>query len=254
MNRRQFLKNTTLSLVGVLSGGYIEYQREKYSERNNTSISSRLSTTDLKNKTEKKYTLEDYISAVIEIESNGNSNAERYEPHLDDYSYGLGQLLTRTAKDLEKRHANLPRLGNTPEKIKASLCDPEINKEYIRALFKEELDFYNDYLLAVASYNAGHFSPRNARCQQQLNDLYGEKLALDGRLGYKSKEVISRFQKDQGLEADGRLGKESYNKLQDVWQEKNRNKPNPKGVIPINNYTPNHVKKFKKALEKLKGI
>lgn len=196
------------------------------------------------------YSLNDYIDAIIQIESSGNSRAERYEAHLDDHSYGLGQLLTKTAKDLEKRRPELPKLGESKEQIKNSLFNPEINRKYAEALFKEELDFYQNPFLAVAAYNAGHLTPRNARCQQQLNDLYDSQLKIDGAIGEKSKEIIRKFQKDYSLDQDGLIGQKTYAKLQEVWTKKFSQKENPKGLIPQNNYTPNHVEKFRKALSK----
>jgi len=197
---------------------------------------------------EKKHTFNDYIEALIQVESNGNPRAERYEKHLRDWSYGLGQILTKTAKELERRYPDLPRIGNKPEQIKKSLFDPKINRVYTETLFKEELDFYGDPFLAVAAYNAGHLAPRNARSQEQLNDLYKTFLTTDGRLGKASRLVVKRFQKDNLLKTDGRLNSETYSKLQSVWTANYIGKPNPLGIIPNNKYTPNHVRRFKRAL------
>ena len=194
----------------------------------------------------REYELSDYVNAVIEIESNGNPDAERYESHLNDTSYGLGQILTGTAKDLEKRHPDLPRLGKNPAK---SLKNPEINRAYTETLFREEFNFYKDPYLAVAAYNSGHLTPRNARIQEMFNELYGTQLVTDGRLGKKSKEVIKRFQKDHDLSVDGIIGLITYARLQEVYAGKFPDKPNPAGIIPENKYTPNHVEKFRKALK-----
>ena len=228
--RREFLKYTLALLIGTgLQAAHIKVPASE--------------------KSKKALTIDDYVNTVIKIESNGNPQAERYEQHLQDTSYGLGQLLTSTAKDLEKRCSYLPRLGNNQESIKRNLCDPEINRSYTKALFKEELDFYKDPSLAVAAYNSGHFTPRNARCQQQLNDIYKTNLKTDGILGQESIKTLKKFQKDNKLMIDGKLGRITYLKLQQFWKNKHSNKSNPTGIIPQNNYTPNHVEKFKNALK-----
>src|SRR3989338_11551760 len=62
-------------------------------------------------------TIDQYVvNAIIQIESHGNPKARRYEPHINDTSYGSMQILTQTARVLEKKHEDLPRLGTTPEK------------------------------------------------------------------------------------------------------------------------------------------
>lgn len=204
-------------------------------------------------------TLDDCVNAIIKIESNNNPNAVRKEPKLKDASYGLMQILTKTAKDLETKHPELPRLGSTNKELAKSLRDPEINRLYGTALFKEELDFYKTPELAVAAYNSGHFTPRNARVQQQLNELLGTDLALDGIIGPETKAVITAFQKqynlknpDYKIDVDGLLGQETYLRIQYVWKTRYPDKPNPKGIIPENNITPRHVEKFLSALRKVK--
>ncbi len=235
-SRRRFLKAGMAALTGVGGGMLLQFascEQKQKSERFN-------------------YSIEDYVNAIIEIESSGNERAERYERHLNDYSYGLGQLLTKTAKNLEVRYGDLPRLGESREEIRENLFNPNVNRQYAQRLFEEELDFYKNTFLAVAAYNAGHFAPRNARCQEQLNDLYGTNLNKDGLFGEKSKEILKKFQEDYELEVDGRFGEQSYEKLQEVWQEKNSRKENQRGIIPQNRMTPRHVEKFKMVLERLK--
>lgn len=197
----------------------------------------------------KTHTLDDYIKSIFTIESNNNPNASRYEPHINDTSYGLGQILTRTAKALEARHKELPRLGKSKQEIAANLCNPKINEAYTRALYQKELDFYKDPFLAVAAYNSGHLTPRNARIQEMLNQLYNTELKTDGRIGPKSKEVVKRFQEDNGLKVDGIVGNNTYTTLNKNWQEKFPEQENPIGIIPDNRYTPNHVRKFENVLK-----
>src|SRR3989344_9160468 len=199
---------------------------------------------------------EHVIQAVIQIESNGNPNAQRYEAHIDDTSYGLMQILTGTARELERTFSDLPRLGNTSEDVRRSLLNPEINQTYGRRLLETGYNQYGDVRLAVAAYNAGPFTPRNARVQQQLNELVGAFLTLDGSLGPQSRESISMFQREytaqhpqDPLVVDGKLGPQTYSRIQSVWQERNPGRENPIGIIPDNRYTPHHIRKFDQVLE-----
>lgn len=208
---------------------------------------------------QKPATIDDYVlEAVMQIESNGNPRAERYESHVQDTSYGLMQILGNTARELEKKYADLPRLGTTPQELRESLFNPEINKQYGKRLLDQHGARYQDFSLAVAAYNAGHLAPRNARVQQQLNDLLQTSLDVDGSLGPKSKEVVIKFQQmynlnhpETPLEVDSKLGNKTYAAIQQVWQQKFPGKENPKGIIPQNGITPRHVKKFEKILDAL---
>jgi len=245
--RRQFLRRA-IGTATVALAPTLETLAQTSQPTSNPSTQTALSSQPSK----PIYSFNDYIDAIIQIESGGNPRAKRPEPEKNDASYGLGQILTKTAKDIEKRHSELPQLGNTHEQIRDSLYNPEINRAYTTVLYREELDFYQDPFLAVAAYNSGHLTPRNAHCQEQLNDLYKASLITDGHVfgeAPESRAVIKRFQEQHNLEADGILGPKTYAKLQDVWKSKFPNKPNPKGKIPINKYTPNHVRKFRKALE-----
>ena len=201
---------------------------------------------------------EHVVQAVIQIESNGNPNAQRYEAHIDDTSYGLMQILTGTARELERTFSDLPRLGDASEDVRQSLLNPEINQTYGIRLLEAGFNQYDDVRLAVAAYNAGPLTPRNARVQQQLNELIGASLTLDGNLGPQSREAISTFQREytvqhpqDPLAIDGRLGPQTYKRIQSIWQERNPGRENQTGIIPNNRYTPNHIRKFDQALKSL---
>lgn len=240
---RDFPSLSFPSMPLVIPKAEIQGLERKLDEENRRSVTTQSI------ETKRNYSLDDYIGAMGVIESNNNPNAERYERHLDDWSYGTYQILTRTAKGLEDKYAELPRLGNTPEEIEDSLKNHEINRKYATIIFNEEMKFYKDPFLAVAAYNAGHLAPRNARIQEQLNDLYNINLATDGSFGEKSRDVIERFQRDYGLEVDGKVGPRTYSKLQDVWQKTYSGIENPIGIIPNNNRTPHHVERFREELE-----
>ena len=95
--------------------------------------------------------------AVVLTESSGRRHVEpRYEPHLNDYSFGPAQILFATAKGLG--------YSGDPD----GLNDPMVNAEYCLKLMKRnrrrKLSGLADPILEVACYNAGGVYPsgRNA--------------------------------------------------------------------------------------------
>lgn len=110
------------------------------------------------------------IFATIMIESGGNTYAIRYEPHINDSSYGLGQILYRTAKWIGFD-------GKATD-----LYDPEVNIELIgryyaknRAMFGEDLT--NKQL--VTAYNAGNpFSHPTAGHIQKFEKWFNRSIAM----------------------------------------------------------------------------
>lgn len=192
-----------------------------------------------------RYTTSDYLDAIVQIESKGNPHAQRYESHMRDTSYGLGQILTKTARELEGRHPELPRLGDT---IESRLCDPRVNLAYTGALFEDLMARYNDPLLAVAAYNAGPHAPFVASCQTMLNTVCDTSLDCDGANGTQTRFYLTSFQEEAGIRNDGKTGPESWNALAQAY-EKETGKKAPRAVIPRNGMTPRHVLKFIKALK-----
>lgn len=85
-----------------------------------------------------------WIQAVILTESSGRADAYRAEPRISDASYGLMQLLYRTAKGLG--------YDGTPE----GLYDPQTNIHYGTKLLAQLRARYGDNPAAVYSaYNSG---------------------------------------------------------------------------------------------------
>lgn len=202
---------------------------------------------------QKTYTFDDYVEAVIQIESKGDPNAKRWEAHLRQYSYGLGQLLGTTAREIEKNHPELPKLGKSQKDLERNLLDPEINRLYTETHYRDQFEAYKDPFLAVAAYNAGHFSPRNARCMQQLGDVYKQKVSPNGNFAKNkmARTLLRKFQKQNRLRADGVMGTKTYNALQRVWARAFPKTSNPYAIVPQNGVTPHHVEKFRAALESL---
>lgn len=189
------------------------------------------------------------LEAIFEIESGNNPNAERYESHLKESSYGLGQILTSTAKHYERKYKFLPRLGSTAQEIKQSLLNPEINKQYTFMIFKKMYDKYKTAELAVAAYNSGPLTPANARTQQRLNDLLNQDLRTDGIIGKNTRKIIKQFQEQYKLIPTGKLNRITRQKIKNVWQEQNQMSPDYQAEIPAQSQY--HVEKFKKEYNKL---
>lgn len=111
------------------------------------------------NRVAKKYDLDPkLIFATIMIESGGNTYAVRYEPRINDASYGLGQILFGTAIGLE--------FEGTPQQ----LFDPEVNIELIGRYHKRNMTVYGGKLTPqelTTAYNTG--SPYNKALPGHLN-------------------------------------------------------------------------------------
>ncbi len=110
---------------------------------------------------------EQLIAAVIAAESGGKPAAERYEKHLDDWSIGLGQTLTSTARQLYKEYPGALPNTLTPEPVPAGgsvaiwrgvLGEPDTSIGLIGAYMRRALDRFKlrmDPVLMYCAYNAG---------------------------------------------------------------------------------------------------
>lgn len=88
---------------------------------------------------------ESWIRAVIETESSWNPSAYRAEPKINDASYGLMQLLYRTAKGL----------GYTG--INTGLYDPGVNIALGSKLLGQLRQQYgDDFQRVYSAYNSGN--------------------------------------------------------------------------------------------------
>ncbi len=94
------------------------------------------------------------LKGFIALESGFNPNAYKYEPHRNDASYGLSQILYQTAK--------FYGFQDKPEK----LFDPYLSVKYgalfLKYLFKKYSNIYD----IIASYNMGY--PRSIKKTTQL--------------------------------------------------------------------------------------
>jgi soluble lytic murein transglycosylase-like protein len=89
---------------------------------------------------------EEWIRAVIETESSWNPNAYRYEAKISDASYGLMQILGRTAIGL----------GFTGD-VYHDLYDPAVNIELgTRDLAQLIRSYGNDFRRVYSAYNSGN--------------------------------------------------------------------------------------------------
>ncbi|MBS3077672.1 transglycosylase SLT domain-containing protein [Candidatus Pacearchaeota archaeon] len=199
------------------------------------------------------YTRKDCIDAIIQIESGGNPLATRWEEHLGEYSYGLGEILGSTAREIEQKYPQLPRLGKTKLELESNLFNPKINRAYTEAHYDDQYDLYQDPFLAVAGYNAGHFMPRNARTMQQLGMLFKQHVLPNGNFSKnrRARTLLKKFQRENHLDVDGIMGPQSYETLQVAWTRRFPTSQNIFAIIPENGTTPHHVEKFRAALTQI---
>lgn len=88
---------------------------------------------------------EAWIRAVIDVESSWNPRAYRYEARINDASYGLMQLLGRTA-------TALGYAGSTE-----GLYDPQINIDLgSRLLGQLRSSYDDDFRRVYSAYNSGN--------------------------------------------------------------------------------------------------
>jgi len=96
------------------------------------------------------------IAGIMRAESSGVSTARRYEGNVNDWSYGLMQMLTETARWMKNAYPWL-RYDGDP----SSLFIPDVSIEIGTAYLKRNLDVYtatpkkNPITDMIASYNAG---------------------------------------------------------------------------------------------------
>ena len=83
------------------------------------------------------------------VESGGDAKAIRYEPSINDASYGLGQILYSTATSIG--------FGGSPQQ----LYEPGVNIDLVARYHKRNLEVYGELNLGqlATAYNAG--TPHN---------------------------------------------------------------------------------------------
>jgi soluble lytic murein transglycosylase-like protein len=108
--------------------------------------------------TAQKYDLDPkIIFATIMVESGGNTQATRYEPHINDSSYGLGQLLSSTARLIGFTGTN------------QELFDPAVNIDLIGKYHRRNIEAYGELTVdqMATAYNAG--SPNSTPTYGHVN-------------------------------------------------------------------------------------
>ncbi len=114
------------------------------------------------------------IKAFIQNESRWDVNASRYEPHLKDSSWGLMQVLLKTAK----------WMMNDASLTIPQLVTPKVNIEVGTRYIKYQLKRYGGNIKdAIAAYNAG--SVRKKSDGSYRNQAYVDKV-YKTYLNYKS--------------------------------------------------------------------
>ena len=140
---------------------------------------------------------EEWIKAVIWVESRGEPEPKpRWEKHLNEHSYGLGQFLPSTVLwilrtpsvfPLQPRirqrlsEARLRYLETGERAFNTVLHEPEVNINLIAAYLRYQLDRYDGNIRdAVAAYNAGSVrrTPEGTYVNQWHVDKFGDALDL----------------------------------------------------------------------------
>lgn len=113
-----------------------------------------------------KYNVEPaLIRAHIKAESNWSPSASRYEPHLNDYSFGLMQVLLRTARE-QSGNAKL-----TTEQLLDPQTNIDIGTKYVAYQLKRYKGNIKD---AISAYNAG--SAKKVAVDTYSNQAYVDKV------------------------------------------------------------------------------
>lgn len=124
------------------------------------------------NEMSSKYGIEPaWIKAHIKAESNWDVNASRFEAHKGDASWGLMQLLLKTAQDV---------LGR-PDLTTTQLIQPRVNIEAGTKFLSQLWSRFGNMRSAIAAYNAG--SPR----------------LIPGTKKYVNQEYIDKVEKNYNL-------------------------------------------------------
>lgn len=105
-----------------------------------------------------------WIKAHIKAESNWDINASRFEAHKNDTSWGLMQVLLRTAQEV---------LGD-PNLTTTQLINPRVNIEAGAKFLSQLWSRFGNMRDAIAAYNAG--SPRLNAQGKYVNQNYVDKV------------------------------------------------------------------------------
>jgi hypothetical protein len=101
------------------------------------------------------------LKGFFALESQFNASSYRFEPHINDASYGISQILYNTAKGLGYK--------GTPE----GLFDPYTSAKYGARFLANLHKKYPDTMDVIAAYNMGWPRPA-ARTTRIIIGIYGE--------------------------------------------------------------------------------
>ena len=110
-----------------------------------------------------RYSYMRLIGALIATESGGNPRAERFEGKILDWSFGICQVLTKTATSLYARYHWLPKPptaircddDKSVEEWRVFFQDPSVSIDYAAAYITNLSECCSDPIMLYAMYNAG---------------------------------------------------------------------------------------------------
>ena len=127
------------------------------------------------------------IAGHIRAESSGIAGKKTWEPKVNDYSYGLMQMLPATAELVQSR-ANWVKYNGDP----SSLFSPDVSIKMGTAYLRQNLDKYlaspklNPITDMIASYNAGTAFVHNGIYTNSVGDPMVQTY-VNRVLSYKSR-------------------------------------------------------------------
>ena len=147
----------------------------------------------------KKYDIpKELLEAIIEVESNEDTWAIRYEDHYrwlfrPNYYASQNIISLDTEKEAQKTSWGLMQIMGAVARERgfkgrylSELCKPELGIKYGSKHLKLYYDKYENWKDAVASYNAG--SPRHKDNGEYVNQRYVNKVFEKVSGNYDSKE------------------------------------------------------------------
>jgi hypothetical protein len=181
----------------------------------------------------------------------------------NDKSKGLAQIKDNAALEGEIFYRNHNKNKNDNidttdskaiEKLKSEIKENIFNNDknieysakyisFLQSQFpqKNGLNKEEQYKLIAAAYKAGPEAVKNARMQEQLNDLLNlkgnNKLTTDGDPGTKTKNAIDKLISNTLPFAQMSYKDGDYSKIREVinliWEKKHPDEKNPPGAVPI---------------------
>lgn len=139
------------------------------------------------------------------------TSGRKYELELQQCQQRVISL-NQELKDKERELANLRYSLESSEKDRSprtsTMPAPKKTVPKIYSGQREDMD-------SKAPDRNYSSAPTNNQIQKALKNAGYYKGSVDGKIGVKTQEAIMRFQKDNGLQADGKVGQKTWSELKE---------------------------------------